>query len=166
MSKKVAKKSRPLPPQKPENKSVRSREYLTTTEVIDLRDAAKQLGRNGFRDWPLIVMMYRHALRVSELIDLLWDQLDLKAGKFHVNRLKNGDPSVHPLNGDTIRSLRKLQRESPDSPFVFASERGVPLTTRTAHHIVSRAGREAGIKFPVHPHMLRHAKGYQLAAKG
>ena len=111
-------------------------------------------------------MMYRHALRAGEVIDLHWDQLDFKAGKFHVNRLKNGDPAVHPLDGDTIRSLRKLQRESPESPFVFASERGGPLTTRTVHHIVSRAGVAAGIKFPVHPHQLRHAKGYQLAAKG
>jgi type 1 fimbriae regulatory protein FimB/type 1 fimbriae regulatory protein FimE len=166
MSKKPAKKSKSQPPRKPANKSVRTREYLTTAEVIGLRDAAQQLGRNGFRDWLIIVLMYRHALRAGELTYLQWDQLDLNVGKFHVNRLKNGDAAVHPLDGDTIRALRKLQRERPPSPFVFASERGGPLTSRSVHHIVARAGVAAGIKFPVHPHQLRHAKGYQLAAKG
>jgi len=62
--------------------------------------------------------------------------------------------------------LRALRRENPDSPFVFCSERKGPMTTRAAFHVVARAGEKAGIEFPVHPHMLRHAKGYQLASKG
>jgi site-specific recombinase XerD len=99
------------------------------------------------------MMMYRHGLRVSEATDLKWEQLSLKAGKFHVTRLKNGD-------------ARKLERDSLDSPFVFCSERQGPLAPRTVHAIVARAGEDAGIKFSVHPHMLRHAKGYQLASKG
>jgi type 1 fimbriae regulatory protein FimB/type 1 fimbriae regulatory protein FimE len=111
-------------------------------------------------------MMYRHGLRVSEAIDLKWDQLSLQSGKFHVTRLKNGDPSVHYLEGDEIRALRKLERDNPDSPFVFCSQRQGPLSPRTVHAIVARAGEDAGIKFPVHPHMLRHAKGFQLASKG
>lgn len=133
---------------------------------MKLREAAKNIGRHGFRDWLLIMMMYRHGLRVGEIIDLKWDQVDLQAGKLHVNRLKNGDPSVHYIEGDELRALRKLQRDYPRSPFIFASERGGPLSTRTVHAIVARAGIDAGIKFPVHPHQLRHAKGYQLASKG
>jgi type 1 fimbriae regulatory protein FimE len=159
-------KHKNLPPAKTKNLEVRSREYLTSAEVIDLRDTARQIGRYGFRDWLLLMVMYRHALRVGEIIDLRWDQIDLKAGKLHVNRIKNGDPSVHYLEGDEVRSLRKLHRDQPTSAFVFCSERGGPLTTRAVHNIVARAGREAGFEFPVHPHMLRHAKGYQLASKG
>jgi type 1 fimbriae regulatory protein FimE len=49
---------------------------------------------------------------------------------------------------------------------VFVSERKAPLTTDAVRKIVSRAGREAGIEFPVHPHMLRHATGYKLANDG
>jgi type 1 fimbriae regulatory protein FimE len=161
-----SKRRAPLPPAKPRNADVRSREYLTPAEATKLRDAAKDLGRHGFRDWLLLMMMYRHGLRVGEVIDLKWDQVDLQTGKLHVNRLKNGDASVHFIEGDELRALRKLQRDYPDSPFVFASERGGPLAARTVHTIVARAGAAAAMKFPVHPHMLRHAKGYQLASKG
>ena len=160
------KKTINVPPVKPVNLTVRSREYLTSAEVIDLRDAARNIGRYGFRDWLLIMLMYRHALRAGEVIDLRWDQVDLKTGNLHVNRIKNGDASVHYLEGDEVRSLRKLQRDQPLSAFVFCSERGGPLTTRTVHNIVARAGQQAGFEFSIHPHMLRHAKGYQLASKG
>ena len=49
---------------------------------------------------------------------------------------------------------------------MFVSERQAPLTTDAVRKIVWRAGREAGIEFPVHPHMLRHATGYKLANDG
>jgi len=161
-----SKKKKPSPPTKPRNLDVRSREYLTPAEAKELREAAKELGRHGFRDWLLIMIMYRHGLRVGEAVDLKWDQVDSRTGKLHVNRLKNGDASVHYIEGDELRALRKLQRDYPDSPFVFVSERGGPMTARTVHAMVARAGAEAGMKFPVHPHMLRHARGYQLASKG
>jgi type 1 fimbriae regulatory protein FimB/type 1 fimbriae regulatory protein FimE len=155
-----------LPPVKPKNLTVRTREYLTPAEIKRLKEAARSNGRYSFRDWLLITIMYRHALRVGELTDLRWDQVDLTHGRLHVNRLKNGDSSVHYLEGDEIRSLRKLNREYPDSDFIFCSERQGPLTSRTVHRIIARAGEHAGLKFPCHPHMLRHAKGYQLASKG
>lgn len=154
------------PPTKPRNTDVRSREYLTSKEVERLKNAAKEIGRHGFRDWLLITMMYRHGLRAGEAIDLRWDQVDLDNGRLHVNRLKNGDPSVHYIQGDEIRALRKLKRLYQDSDFLFTSERKAPLTGRTVHHIISRAGELAGLKFPCHPHMLRHARGYKLAAQG
>lgn len=78
----------------------------------------------------------------------------------------NGTPATHYLEGDELRQLRRLHRESAQARFVFSSERGGPLTTRTVHHIVNRAGEEAGLPFPVHPHMLRHAKGFNLAQRG
>ena len=135
-------------------------------EAKDLRAAAKTLGRHGFRDWLLIMMAYRHGLRVGELVALKWDQVDFRHARLHVNRLKNGDNSVHFIEGDELRALRQLKRDYPDTPFLFVSERGGPLSERTVHAMVARAGVEAGIDFPVHPHMLRHAKGYQLASKG
>ena len=157
---------RPSPPLKPRNADVRSREYLTSKEATKLRDAAKEIGRDGFRDWLLIMMMYRHGLRVGEAVNLKWDQVDLHTAKLHVNRLKNGDASVHFIEGDELRALRKLQRDYPDSPFLFCSERDGPLSPRTVHAIVARAGAKAGIKFPVHPHQLRHARGFRLAQDG
>jgi site-specific recombinase XerD len=154
------------PPRKPKNHTVRSREHLTSDEVTLLIQAAKQEGRNGHRDATLILIMYRHGLRVGEAIALRWDQVDLKQGTLHVNRMKRGTPATHPLRGIELRSLRQLQREYPDSPYVFQSERKGPMSDRTVRAIIARAGETAGLSFPVHPHMLRHATGYYLAANG
>jgi site-specific recombinase XerD len=66
-----------------------------------------------------------------------------------------------------MRALRKLQREQdPNSPFVFTSERGSPLTTAGFARMLERAGEAARLALKVHPHMLRHACGFALANKG
>lgn len=156
------------PVSRPKNKEVRSREYLTLEEAKQLRDAAKTVGRHGQRDYLLTLMMYRHALRVSEACELRWDQVDFGQAKLHVVRKKNGNPSVHDIQGDELRLLRYLKRVSK-SAFVFTSERDggtCPLSRFTVNDIIERAGKLAGFPFKCHPHMLRHAKGYTLAEKG
>lgn len=154
------------PPRRKKNADVRSREYLKPDEVARLQKAAGELGRHGHRDATLILLAYRHGLRVSELVALRWDVVDLKAGTLHVSRAKNGTPSVHPLRGPELRALRKLQRDYPASPYVFTTERQGPLTTSTVRKLVARAGERAKLGFPVHPHMLRHACGFKLANDG
>ena len=158
--------ARTVPPVKRKNIEKRTREYLTLEEVKKLIDSAKSLGRHGDRDALLILMSYRHALRLGEVIDLRWRQLDLAHAHIHVHRLKNGDPSVHFLERDEIRALRQLERAYPKSDFVFTSERKGRLTPNAVHKIIVRAGEAAGINFPVHQHMLRHGKGHDLAKRG
>jgi len=155
-----------VPPPRRKNSEVRSREHLTPDEVERLITSAKSLGRHGHRDATLILMDYRHGLRVSELVALRWDMLDLKQGLLHVNRLKNGVASTHPIRGPEIRALRRLKRDYPDTPYLFVTERKGPLTTATVRKIISRAGEHAKIGVSVHPHMLRHSTGYKLANDG
>jgi type 1 fimbriae regulatory protein FimB/type 1 fimbriae regulatory protein FimE len=157
---------RKVMPKRRRNTEIRSREYLTPEEVDRLIDHARKLGRHGHRDAVLITLAYRHGLRVSELIALRWDMIDLKQGFLHVNRLKNGIASVHPLRGPELRALRKLAGTYADSPYVFVTERKGPLTTDTARKLIARAGIAAALPFPIHPHMLRHACGYKLANAG
>lgn len=164
-SSKTGKFSR-LPLRRRPNRELRSREHLLPAEVERLQDAAKRTGRHGLRDSTLIMLAYRHGLRVGELVSLRWDQADLDGGTLLVNRLKRGTPSTHPLRGPELRALRQLRREYPASPYCFVSERNGPLTPDSVRKIVARAGQNAGIPFPVHPHMLRHATGYYLASKG
>jgi type 1 fimbriae regulatory protein FimE len=154
-------------PKRQRNAEVRSREQLTPDEVDKLMTAAGRLGRHGHRDASLVLLAYRHGLRVSELVALRWEQLDLKAGLLHVSRLKSGVPSTHPLRGPELRALRRLQRDYTGAGgYVFTTERGGPLTDSGVRKIVARAGTEARFAFPVHPHMLRHATGYKLANDG
>jgi len=154
------------PPKKPTNAERRSREYLTAYEVDQVIAAARQMGRHSSRDTALILLMYRHGLRVAEAVSLRWDAVNLQTGLLHVHRIKNGEPSVHPLRGPELRALRQLRRDYPDTPYLFVSERGGPLTDRAVRHIVLRAGEIADLSFPIHPHMLRHACGFYLANKG
>jgi type 1 fimbriae regulatory protein FimB/type 1 fimbriae regulatory protein FimE len=65
-----------------------------------------------------------------------------------------------------LRALRQLRREWPDSPYLFVSERGGPMTASNVRKLVTRNGLDAKLPFPVHPHMLRHACGYKLANEG
>ena len=160
-----AKLSNP-PPKKPKNLDRRTREYLTQYEIDQLRKAARCQGRHCHRDDTLILLMFRHGLRVGEVITLRWDQVDLKQGLLHVRRLKNGLPSTHPLRGIEIRSLRQLLRDYPASPYVFVSERNAPLTGRSIRHIIARAGKSILLDFTIHPHMLRHSTGFYLANEG
>ena len=154
------------PPKKPTNAERRSREYLTAHEVDQVIAAARQMGRHSSRDTALILLMYRHGLRVAEAVSLRWDAVNLQTGLLHVHRIKHGEPSVHPLRGPELRALRQLRRDYPDTPYLFVSERGGPLTDRAVRHIVLRAGEIADLSFPIHPHMLRHACGFYLANKG
>src|SRR5437762_7896944 len=97
------------PPTRVANRDRRSREHLTPDEVDKLMAAAGSAGRHGHRDATLILLAYRHGLRVSELVALRWDQVNLKLGHLHVARLKNGVPSTHPLPGLELLALRRLQ---------------------------------------------------------
>jgi type 1 fimbriae regulatory protein FimB/type 1 fimbriae regulatory protein FimE len=119
------------------------------------------------RDKTLVMLMFRHALRVSEAVSLRWDQVCFERPEtLAVIRAKNGVPSTHPLRGPEIRELRQLQREWPGSGYVFISERGGPMTTSNVRKLIARLGKAAGLSFPVHPHQLRHALGYKLANDG
>ena len=155
-----------LPPRRTSNLDRRTREYLTPAEVETLLQAAGQVGRHGARDRTLLLLAYRHALRVSELVSLRWEQIDFKAGLVHVARVKNGTPSTHPIRGPELRALRELKREYPDSPYLFVTERGGPMTPATVRKLIARAGELAKLPFPIHPHMLRHSAGYKLASDG
>jgi integrase len=150
--------SSPLPP--PKQSSQQEREYLRPDEVNALIRAAKKVGRHGVRDAAIILLMFRHGLRTAELVALKWSQIDLVGGYIEVRRAKHGRDSIHPLRSPELRALRQIQRDYPDTQYVFVSERKAPLSTRSIRHILARAGELARIPFQVHPHQLRHACGY------
>src|SRR3974377_1454211 len=118
------------------------RKYLTGPEVDLLIAAARRSSRWGHRDATMILIGYRHGLRASELCDLQWHQIELKAGRLHVHRRKNGTPSVHTIQGDEIRALRRLQREqgAGGEAHCFVSERGGPMHPNAFHPLFPRLG--------------------------
>jgi integrase len=147
------------------NADYRQREYLTEPEIEKLLATAGD-SRNPVRDRLLILMAFRHALRVSELVDLRWQQVHLDTATIDIRRAKNGTPGIHGLQGDELRLLRALRRDNPHADFVFLSERKAPLSIDGAQKLIERLGEAAGLPFRIHAHMLRHAAGYALAARG
>src|SRR6266850_5872195 len=134
--------NRTVPLRRP-NAELRTREYLTDAEVAQLTEVAKG-NRWGHRDATMILVAYRHGLRAAELVDLRWDQIDFDTATLAVRRVKRGTPATHPIRGDELRALRRLQREQePRSPFVFTSERAGPFTTAGFARMMERAGVEA-----------------------
>ena len=157
--------NRTVAPRRRPNAELRTREHLTEREVERLIGAAKK-NRHAHRDSTMVLLAYRHGLRASELCDLRWDQVDFNRAVLHVRRVKQGTPATHPLTGLEMRALRKLQRESEASPFVFVSERGAPFSTAGFARMLERAAETARLEIKAHPHMLRHACGFKLANDG
>jgi type 1 fimbriae regulatory protein FimB len=147
----------------------RGKDFLTEAEMRRFLAAARH-GRHGVRDHLLMLMTYRHGLRVSELVDLRLKDLDLDTARLYVRR-KKGSLSTHqPLEGDEVRALRawlreREQRDDARSAYLFLSERG-PMTRQAINYLVKEIGRRAKLRFHVHPHMLRHSTGYSLANRG
>ena len=155
---------RTVRPRRRPNSELRPREHLTAREVEKLMEAAKK-NRHGQRDAAIILICFRHGLRVSELCELQWSDVEFETATLHLRRAKNGAAATHPLLGEELHALRVLKRDAK-SPFIFVSERGAPFTVSGLQRLVERAGIAAKIPFKVHPHMLRHATGYVLANKG
>jgi integrase len=116
----------------------------------------------------MISMAYHHALRVTELIDLEWTAIDLKAGKIVVTRQKGGVGGEQNLAREDWRALRQLRKEADENTtHVFLSERGDPLTPDAFAKQLAAIGKRAGIdRRLAHPHALRHAAGHHLANSG
>lgn len=139
-------------------------EYLEKSQVEELIKTVRKNNRHGYRDSTAILLAYRHGLRVSELINLQWRDINFNANKLYVRRLKDSEPSHHILYSDETRRLKKLRRDNPDSRYVFISNRGNPITDRQIGYIIKNAGKRLGLN--IHPHILRHSCGYFLANQG
>jgi type 1 fimbriae regulatory protein FimB len=143
--------------------------YLTEADMAKLLDAAKH-GRYGVRDYALLLLGYRHGLRVSELVEMRLDALSLETAHVWVQRLKGSLSTQHRLEGPTLRALRRWLDVRAKSrwahlPWLFVSERGA-MSRKAVNYLIAEAAKRAGLSVHVHPHMLRHSCGYALANKG
>ncbi|MCY7348122.1 MAG: tyrosine-type recombinase/integrase, partial [Pyrinomonadaceae bacterium] len=62
-----------------------TKKFLTESEMKKFLDAARQ-SRHGVRNFCLLLTAYRHGLRVSELVDIRFNDLDLETGRLFVRR--------------------------------------------------------------------------------
>lgn len=146
---------------------MKARLYLTLQETEKIIQVTNG-GRNGLRDRCMIMLGFYHGLRVSELTGLTVRNVDTDSGRIYIRRLKNGFSAVHPLQPEECRLLRQWLKAIPKSNegWLFPNSKGKRISRQYIYKLFRGYGEKAGITIRVHPHMLRHACGYELAEQG
>lgn len=147
----------------------KEKNFLTESEMKKFLDAARKT-RHGVRDYCLMLTAFRHGLRVSELIDIRLNDLDLETSRIFVRRLKGSLSTHQPIEGDELRAIRawlRIRESYPNagSNYLFLSERGM-MTRQAINYLVDQISSKSKLKFKVTPHSIRHSTGYYLANKG
>jgi type 1 fimbriae regulatory protein FimB/type 1 fimbriae regulatory protein FimE len=151
-----------------EERRGKDRESLTLEEVEQLRTAALRGNRRGLRDATAILLAVRHGLRVSELVELKWEQvvnLDLTGhAELRVERLKGSVSNIQPLEPEEVTALKALRKQAePGAVYIFEGPGGDHLKASGFRKMLSRVADEAGLgHLHVHPHMLRHTCGHEM----
>ena len=149
--------------ERPADGHERGRNFLGEAEMARLLKAAK-LGRHGVRDHLLLLIMFRHGLRVSEAVALCRADVDLEQARLWISRLKNGLSVEQPIAGDELRAIRRWLALREDTlPWLFVSERRQPLTCQSVNYIVARgkAGEAGAYQSPYVAAFLRLCIGEQ-----
>lgn len=141
------------------------RKYLTSDEIEKLMKATAKT-RHPLRNKTIILMLYRHGLRVSELCSLMWSDVNLETQKIYIKRAKGSKSGTHPLYAEELRYLKKLKKQNNHSSYIFLSQSKTPLPRNSIQKILKTLSELTDLGFNCHPHQLRHGCGYYLANKG
>ena len=146
--------------------------FLTPEEVLAVLKAARE---RSSRDWCMILLAYRHAMRASEVCGLRRDDLDLKGESIVIRRLKGSLETCQPLCGhagqpllDELKALRQWMKDRPGdgSDYVFTSQKGGRMHRSQFFRIFQDCAESAGLPRPKwHPHALKHSLATHLIAE-
>lgn len=140
--------------------------YLYPDEVEKLLKSFKG-GEDALRDRLAIMLMFYHGLRVSELINLQWSDVNFQTASIFIHRAKGSNDSTHSIPGDELRLLRKVKSNSVSQYIIYNKKRAsLPVTRDAINKLISRKCKTLNFDIKIHPHMFRHSCGYYLANKG
>lgn len=150
------------------NDALRGKRHLTDAEVAKVCAAIQKNSRYSDRDELMVWMAFRHALRVSELVDVKWQHFDLKAGQMAIKRMKNGIDTLHPISDKReLMLLRRVHRGQgkPTTGFVFKNERGNVVSVNGFQKMFGKFSEQA-LDVKWNAHALRHGCGTALIDRG
>ncbi|MEP7365363.1 MAG: site-specific tyrosine recombinase XerD [Acidobacteriota bacterium] len=145
---------------------------LSAEEVERLAAAPDSSIPTGLRDRAMIELLYASGPRVSELCRIEMRNVDLDmglvrvTGKGNKQRLIPFAPSAAAAITAYLGNGRPALLKGRPSPYLFVTARGGPLTRQAFWHIISLAGRKAGIAQKLTPHLLRHTFATHLLEGG
>jgi len=146
---------------------------LTEEEVESLLNTPEETKPEGIRDRAMLELLYATGLRVSELVGLTYDQINLNQGVVRVVGKGNKERLV-PLGEEAeYRINRYLAEARPDLikghgqvPYLFVTRRGGSMTRQAFWYMIKRRAQQAGITKHLSPHTLRHAFATHLLNHG
>ena len=145
---------------------------LTEEEVEALLAAPVVRDPLGNRDRTMLEVLYATGLRVSELVNLRYEQINLNQGVIRVLGKGNRERLI-PLGDEAVRWLTEFVHGARDeillerqTDYLFPTRRGARMTRQAFWHIIKRYARKAGIAKGLSPHTLRHAFATHLLNHG
>ena len=147
-------------------------EILSLQEVEQLLETPKPQTPLGIRDRSMLEMLYATGMRVSELVSLQMNQLNLEGG--YVLLLGKGSKErAVPIGGEAIKRVsdylkgaRQKLSKGKESPFLFLNRSGRKMSRQVFWKNIKSYGRRAGIRKKITPHLLRHSFASHLLARG
>jgi len=145
---------------------------LTEADVEALLNAPQVALPRGQRDKSMLEILYATGLRVSELVDLKFEQFNLRQGVLQIVG-KGGRERLVPIGEEALEWLetymnngRELLLSGRQSDYIFVTHRGYNMTRQAFWHIIKRYTFEAQITKPLSPHTMRHAFATHLLNHG
>ena len=147
-------------------------EILSLREVEELLEAPKPQTPLGIRDQSMLEMLYATGMRVSELVSLQMNQLNLEGGYVLLFGKGSKERAV-PLGAEAIKRVsdylkgaRQMLLKGKESPFLFLNRSGRKMSRQVFWKKIKTYGRRAGIRKKITPHLLRHSFASHLLARG
>lgn len=145
---------------------------LSEEEVESLLNAPVVGDPLGHRDRAMLEVLYATGLRVSELVNLKYGQVNLNQGVLRILGKGNRERLI-PLGEEAVRWLNEFTRGPRNeilldrtTDYLFPTRRGDRMTRQAFWHIIKRYARKAGVERDLSPHTLRHAFATHLLNHG
>lgn len=134
---------------------------LSKKEILDIINACKNTKHK-----LIIQILYCSGLRVSEVISLRINDVDFNRKIIHLKGAKGAKDRVTIISEIVLKNIEKYLAEFQPLEYLFESNRGGKLTTRTIQAIVGQNTKKAGLNKPVSPHSFRHSFAAHLLESG
>ncbi|MFB3903510.1 MAG: site-specific tyrosine recombinase XerD [Acidobacteriota bacterium] len=147
--------------------------YLTLEEVDALLQQPDTEVPLGLRDRTMLEVLYATGLRVTELVRLRAAEVNLEVG-FLRTLGKGSKERLVPIGDSALGFIRRylcearpqLLRKRANSPFLFVTRQGQPMSRQYFWMMIVKYGRQAGLEKPLTPHVLRHSFATHLLERG